>query len=1789
MVETEVSVDDRNKKAISKRIQYDNAVDFAQLEREESMKKLNIFLIGLLLVAQSILGPINIVSAEASNSNALNSGTNEINDNSQSVDLEVPMDSDTKDDTETGEDTTEEPVSKEDEIDDFDENKDSEENTAADHDENVEETNVEDANADEEMSTEVSTFSEDADEGDIAPLFVGAIDEAKVNFSKLVVNGVDIVSQEDAHKVEPKIGDDVSVYYTFEIKDPQVDYEVGSTFSFELPSTLLVFDAKSLSGEFTDDDVKFKYSTAGNTVTVELIEGTIGEGSTYSGKLNFHAKFGQNGAEDGLEQTVKIPSAGGQELEFVFTFQPSKSGEAISKKGVAKIADDGKRYIEWELWVNTAGAKLINAKVEDNFGSGHELNGEITVERYVVGLTGVGEKVDSTKAENKFPITLDDGHYAYKLTYKSLVTRVAEKTTESFTNNATLTNGDKTSTAKATATHTYGTKLDKSLVGGDKYKLQWSIKYNYFGSKFNSKTLTDTIKGNHKIMKDSIKVYSVTLDASGNGTKGGLVNPQPSAIVAPDGKSFTIDLKSPNGEAYLIEYETESTEEFVIDNGNIINEAQYDEEKDDASHNFNENIFHKSRASVDYDKKEITWTIRVHVEKEMKNFVIEDIFKSYDDGGTRQTLVNPDNPFTFSEGSPNHSSYKLIDNDPRKGFILNFGDLAEGTSFTITYKTNFDILPNGTAHDEYKNTATATWEGETTKPEGWKIEKSAQYNPGTSPTGNNGYKYGSFDHVNQKFNWTVAVNINKQQINGSTLVDEIGDGHKLIPGTIKIHKLQLENNDWGYPIGNDLASEFNVVENKDLDGFTISINKDTADAYIITYQTEDEDNIIGQPDRSNTYRNVAAFTTFDDKKFELEASTTVKHGNDLIDKRQKQNPDDETITWTIDVNKSHSSLSKIVLTDIMSENQLILPETFQKREIRMDKEGEISYGEWEPVAPEIDSETNSFSLDLGEVNQIGYQIEYKTFFHGAHLDKFSNKASINYEGVEEGIDQESGVTDQEYYHNQSDGDISSEKGTLEIHKVGFNQLTGERVNLEGITFHLYNKSGTIKLAEAITGEDGKLVFENVRYGKYKLKEVDGTPEGYIPLDQNGVDITINDETNILKDGKSVEVINHEDVDLENACELFKVTVKDADGESLPENTEVTISNGDFELIKTTGEHGEIHYQLTELPAGSYKVFVDDVEYGEVQVSYEGDICEDAVQIAPSCEFFTVTIYNADKKPHAGAGISIKENQDGEVIANGTTNSNGEIEFESKDLPAGKYEVYEGQTKIGEIAVSYVDGDCEAIVNMLPVEACEVFTITVKDADGKPVADTAVTIVVDGKDKTFTTGKNGQFNFLYGEIEAGTYEVQLDGSTIGEIDVSFAGEDCNDQLKIAPKCPIFEVTIKDADGNGLQETTITIKDKEDNVIITAETDEHGKIQVPSNDLPAGTYEVYKGDTFIGEIEVSHVDNCETEIQLAPTCELFTITVNNADGKPQVNTEITIIVDKEESITKTTDEKGQFTFEYGDIEAGVYEVQLDGATIGEIEISFAGEECVDEIQIAPSCPFFEVTVKDENGKERSNVTVTIKDKDGNDVYTAETDENGKIHVPSNDLPAGNYNVYEGDTLIGEIEISYLDNCETEVQATPSCPVFTLTITDHDKKPLAGAEIVVKDAKGELVATGKTNENGEVTFDKPFTAGNYFVFMDGVDVGEITVSSQDCTASITLKADEDKLVTPSKPVDPKKPTEPSKPSKTDKTGATKTGSKLPQTGEELFTYMIMLGVLFLAGGAFILFRQRRKASEK
>lgn len=1391
-------------------------------------KRFNLFALMILIIGQTILAPIasaGVVFAEGDAgdteepANGETEGQEEATE-SEEVDEAEPTDSGEaiqEENNEENEGSDEEVTSEGEEVNE----PDSSESSGTDPPVEKDATEVEESEEEVEESTEEELDGVMSLMADTPEAKEFKDDDLTFEFDKIVIGGKTITEASDAANVEFSKGDQVTLSYTFEINATD-DYGPESYFTFDLPTSLLDYDASALEGTIGNEDGRFEYETNGNTVTVRLLDDPLLDTQSFeNGELNFQMTLGDAGNADGLEHDLVIPVKGSQTITIPLTYKPATSNKKMSKEGTSEVLQDGTRVINWTVWVNESGKDLLNAKVADNpFSQNHELDGDITVKKHTVNIDGSTTANGSTTA-TEFPVELDNGRFAYELTYRTKVTAEATEETESYWNEAKLLEGDNTQDSATThATHKYGTKLDKTIKTNNKYKAKWGVKYNYFGKVFNQpQELTDTLIGPHTFVEGSVNVYPVTVDLEGNGTPD-KNNPiaNPDSNISTNGKTLTIELASPNGEAYYIEYETEHDENeegYITEGPNVTNKVKYDGNEDDKTLDISENIFDKNIGDIDFDNKLVTWKLTVNPERAMNDFVITDLFESYTEGGTRQTLVNLDGTsLDFNNLEKVFTNHDKITNatlkdDETEGFELNLGTVTAGSQFTIEYRTKLDFQSSGASYGEYENTAEAKWKHPTTNSE-YDVEKSADYKP-TDETADNGYKNGTFDHVEQVFNWNLAVNITKQNIQGATVVDKIGEGHILIEDSIEVRKLILSTNDQKGTPGDKVDSEVYKITESDDNGFTLTFDNNLGsnnnEAYIITYQTEDEDEIIGQKDGSNEYSNEATFTSGDGGEFELKASTTVKNANKLIDKDVNINNADETITWTIDVNESHSELGNIVLTDNPSNNQLILEDTFRKREILMDAAGKIAYGAWEDITPtSVDHDNNEFTIDLGNLDKKGYQIEYTTFFQGAHEDEFSNEASINWEGVSTGTTTESDVGQKQFLYATSSGNVSSTKGTINLKKVGLNPLTGDVEALEGIEFHLKTINGKYKLAEATTDSDGKLTIGDVRYGTYQLEELNPDADRYLPLndnptnDQNENSIVITLDNDL--DGKEFTVENIEDVEIPpNTCDDFTLTVNDVDGEGrddvqlklVNENTGKTVTD-------KTDTDGKVKIPRADLPAGPYKVYEIDSDGNETEldtitVNYVD--CGTVIKPAPTCDAFTITLKINDE-PREGEELTIvvkdgDVKEDDDVIATETTGTNGSFTVPSKDLPAGTYDVYKDEKKIGTVDVSYSSEPCEAEVTLSSSEKiCPNDTITVKKSNGQPDTNVEVTIVdEDGNEvtyedqdgntvDTFTTDDNGQIKTDEPLEHGKTYEVYKGNKKLGEFTKDLL--DCEYEVK-----------------------------------------------------------------------------------------------------------------------------------------------------------------------------------------------------------------------------------------------------------------------------------------------------------------------------------------------------------------------------------------------------------------------
>jgi len=298
-------------------------------------------------------------------------------------------------------------------------------------------------------------------------------------------------------------------------------------------------------------------------------------------------------------------------------------------------------------------------------------------------------------------------------------------------------------------------------------------------------------------------------------------------------------------------------------------------------------------------------------------------------------------------------------------------------------------------------------------------------------------------------------------------------------------------------------------------------------------------------------------------------------------------------------------------------------------------------------------------------------------------------------------------------------------------------------------------------------------------------------------------------------------------------------------------------------------------------------------------------------------------------------------------------------------------------------------------------------------------------------------------------------------------------------------------------------------------------------------------LYEGNQFLSKVEISYKGNCETSLTQAPKCPTFNLTVKDVDGKLVADgTSVTVKDADKNTVEIKTTTNG--VIELADLEPGEYTVEVDGKEIGKFQSNI---DCEATVQPAPSCPQFTLTVKDENGNVRPNVSnIIIKDKNGVIIATNKTNEFGQIMISSKDIPSGDYDVYQGDLYIGQITVQYSINCEAEISAAPACPSFTLTVQTAFGTPLANAKVTVKDAKGSVVKDADGNEilttsvAGTIILpNKAIQQGTYNVYEGNRFIGSFTVKDT-CSA----------LVKPALPggggggstPDPGNPEEPNKP---------------------------------------------------
>ena len=321
--------------------------------------------------------------------------------------------------------------------------------------------------------------------------------------------------------------------------------------------------------------------------------------------------------------------------------------------------------------------------------------------------------------------------------------------------------------------------------------------------------------------------------------------------------------------------------------------------------------------------------------------------------------------------------------------------------------------------------------------------------------------------------------------------------------------------------------------------------------------------------------------------------------------------------------------------------------------------------------------------------------------------------------------------------------VTEDKGSLTINKTDVD--TGKA--LAGVTYRLYDSAGN-KIADAITGADGKAVFSDLPLGSYSYQEI-GAPSGYV-VDSTKYPITITasalnitaTHTNAL--GKAGVEISKVDADSKSPLQGAGFRLYDASGSQVAEG--YTDANG--KLSFTGLKLGSYTCKEFQAPTGyeldetAFPVTLNQNEQ-VLKVTRENKLITGSIEILK---------VDADtKQPLSGVVYRLFDTE-GNKIADGTTDANGKVTF--NNLKPGSYSYQEISTVDGyqldetkyDFSLTSENLNVKVTRENKPVKGC--LTVRKVDVTGSPLAGAELLLETstDGKNWTevgkITTDKTG---------------------------------------------------------------------------------------------------------------------------------------------------------------------------------------------------------------------------------------------------------------------------------------------------------------------------------------------------------------------------------------------------------------------------------------------------------------
>lgn len=829
----------------------------------------------------------------------------------------------------------------------------------------------------------------------------------------------------------------------------------------------------------------------------------------------------------------------------------------IDKKGVLKVENG--YYIDWTISINQNERPIAGMMLKDTIPEGLELvEGSVKLqqegESSLDDLEATSDK-NALDGSNYYKEGVDGStllHYKigsnapevkYFLTYKTKVVKsdIHDTNTETKFNNRVDLGRD----GSYKYHDAYEVGIPTSMLAKDgKYSrknhiITWNLTVNANKIDLEEAQVIDYIPEGLKLKKETIKV--INKDSAGEISLSEIPHYDEAT------RALTIKLGDMQGKTYSVSFETE------IENAKVyatnlkepipyVNRAQLSGKKNgidlpvskiSKSVDVTSEVINKQGLGYNYATREITWEIIVNQNQmPIANAIVKDMIlegQSYIED-TFALSVYKNGAY---EGLDYKTSGALVTPDKSNNYLLSYTFNEEiENQYSIRFKTKLD--------EEYANTLfTETGTGKkyvenkaeiigSPIPSDEKVEVVGKQEVRNTTIS----KEGKQDVTNGPILWEVIINPNQIELIDATIIDQLSEGLELDTSSVALYKMKVDEKgvlEEEQKI-EDLTESisYDYANNK----FTFRLPSPTQSCYKLTFETE--------------VLKVANATYTNQVYFE---GTGIKDG-------EKSNKKEVRVMMS----GSGGSGSK-------------RPGSIQIEKIDKKDHGPLAGAEFELFD----------SAGIGGRTVITNE-EGKAEFTRLKLGTYTLKeinAPVGYEKVDTIFSINLMETQKSVY-------IKVEN-TASGRMIQFRKVSDTGQPLKDAKFTLYTQSDTTKvIAEAVSNEQGYVIFKDIPYGQYQLQEI-MPPTGYIAAPLYTVNVNKDGTYKIYKtaDFTQAEVREIPNTLIKGSIKLKKVNELEQPLQGATFGLFEAPYDAEKEPVQTdtSKENGDVYF--TDVPYGNY--------------------------------------------------------------------------------------------------------------------------------------------------------------------------------------------------------------------------------------------------------------------------------------------------------------------------------------------------------------------------------------------------------------------------------------------------------------------------------------------------------------------------------------------------------------------------------------------------------------------------